>query len=460
MTGEHLGTGGGADLIGELRAAAAEPTRVVAVLWTWLELHLLELGSLREKPPGIRRLVVEGNRRFEGIDEPLLEWIGEAPLRNAAELLARLDLTLGMPGDGLMVPSVGIDGAEVIVAWRRTDLVRLVREADRPPSASEHPSLTALAYSLVVSPLIAGGVELIPRRLEGVEGDFIRNSLEHSLQGSAPDFEVHLDTLATAGLPVEFDIDNRLELAALVEEMASEEGATKAAIEAAVGAAKGPSRILLLPELVAGDETLAALRETLAGLDGEGPALTIVGRHHQVGDAGGEEVAPELLGDSETGVYVNEAVVLGPFGNELWKHRKFSSAGANFPTEDGTRYLVEDIRLGRCLTAVETPLGIVAVPICLDTFSAHGRARLEQSPVNVLLVPSLSPGVERHSSSLRLLVKVLWGLAFVCNRWLKPIDGNANWDTEENRSFWVVQGSDEITSTPGEGSRPSFVFTL
>lgn len=453
-------SGGGADLIAELRAAGADTTRIVAVLWTWLELHLLELGSLREKPPRIYAQVVAGGRRFDGIDEALLEWIGEAPLHNAAELLARIDQTLGTPGEGLMIPSVGIGGEKVIVAWRRTDLVRLVSDSKRPPTASEHPSLTTLAPSLLVCPRVAGGVQLIPHRLEGVQGEFIRNALEDALQGEAPEFEVHLDTLATAGLPVNFEIDNQLELAALVKDMASEEGATKAAVKSAVEAAKGSSRILLLPELVAGDEALAALREALAELDGEGPVLTILGRYHRVGDGDGEEVEEGLLGASQPGLYVNEAVVVGPFGEELWKHRKFSSAGGKVPTEDGMRYLVEDIRLGRSLIAVETPLGIVSVPICLDTFSAHGRARLERSPANVLLVPSLSPTVERHRSSLRLLVGVLWGLAFVCNRWLVPIDGSANWDTDKNRSFWVVEGSDEIFSTPGDGDRPSFVFTL
>ncbi len=461
MTGEHIGTDGAADLVEELRSAGADTTRVVAVLWTWLDRHLLELGSLREKLPRIRRLVVDGERHFEGVDEALLQWVGKAPLRNAAELLARIDLTLGAPADGLMIPSTGFGGAEVIVAWRRSDLVQLADESEHAPTESEHPSLTTLAPSLIVCPRTAGGVELIPRRLEGVEGEFVRSSLEDALHGDPPAIEVHLDTLGAAGLPVSWDIDNQHELAALVREMEGKQDEMVAAFGEAVDAAKGQSRILLLPELVASDETLGGLRETLAGLDGEGPVLTVVGRYHRVGDDDGDEVGPELLGDSETGLYVNEAVVLGPLGNELWTHRKFSSAGAKVPTEDGGRYLVEDIRLGRSLTAVETPLGIVAVPICLDTFSAHGRTRLERSPANVLLVPSLSPSVERHRSSLRLLVGVLSGLAFVCNRWIEPIDGGvANWDSEENRSFWVVRGSDEIIASASDGSRPSFVFTL
>jgi predicted amidohydrolase len=459
MAGEHSGTDEGGALIADLRAAQSEPTRVVALLWTWLDRHLLELGSLREKLPAIRKLVVDEDQRYEGIDEALLAWISVAPLRNAAELLSRIDLTLGKPAEGLMTRSVGFQGEEVVVAWRRTDLVRRVGKYGQPPSASEHPSLTTLAPSLVVCPLVAGGLELIPRRLEGLEGELVRSSLENAIQGDRPAIEVHLDTLATAGLPTPWNLDTQLRLAALIEEMKEKEDEAVEAAEAAIEAARGSSRILVLPELVASDETLTAISGALSRLEGDGPALTIVGRFHRIGD-GDDKIDPDLLGDSEPARYVNEAVVLGPFGNELWKHRKFSSAGAKVPTDDGEQYMVEDIRLGRSLTVVDTPLGTVAVPICLDTFAAHGRARLERSPANVLLVPSLSAKVERHSSSLRLLVAALWGLAFVCNRWLEWSEENSNWDAEKNRSFWVVPGSDESTSIRGDGSRPSFVFTL
>jgi hypothetical protein len=339
-------------------------------------------------------------------------------------------------------------------------LVRRAGGSDGPPSASEHPSLTTLAPSLIVCPVAADGVELIPHRLEGPEGDFVRDSLEDAIQGDQPAIEVHLDTLATAGLPASWDLDNNLRLGALIEEMKDKQDEAVAAAEAAIDAARGSSRILVLPELVASDQTLVAIREALARLEGEGPALTIVGRYHRIGD-GADEMDSELLGDSEPGRYVNEAVVLGPFGGVLWKHRKFTSAGGKVrTTDDATQYVVEDIRLGRTLTVADTPLGALAVPICLDTFAAHGRARLERSPANVLLVPSLSPTVERHSSSLRLLVGALWGLAFVCNRWLEWNEEDANWNDDDTRSFWVVQGSDEITSIPSEGNRPSFVFSL
>lgn len=460
MTADVVGADEGAELLAELKAAGNESTRVVAVLWTWLERHLLELGSLREKLWRIRERAIESveDRPYEGIDEQLLDWIDSAPLRNAAELLARIDLTLGVPHEGMMMESSGFQGAEVVVSWRRTDLVRKAGKHQEPPSAVEHPSLTTLAPSLVVCPLSVGGLELVPRRLEGPEGDVVRSSLEDAMRGE-PEIEVHLDTLGDAGLPGKWETDTELKVAALVEEMKMKQIEAVAAAEEAIEAARGFSRVLVLPELVASDETLEAIRAALERLDGDGPVLTIVGRYHRIGD-GDEEIDPELLGDSEPGRYVNEAVVLGPFGNELWKHRKFSSAGGKVPTDDGEQYVVEDICLGRSLTVVDTPLGAVAVPICLDTFTAHGRARLERGPANVLLVPSLSPKVERHCSSLRLLVSALWGLAFVCNRWIKPDETGSNWDGEENRSFWVVQGSDEIVSNPSGGSRPSFVFTI
>jgi hypothetical protein len=450
----------GKALVEALREAGDETTRVVAVLWTWLERHLLELGSLREKLPGIRISVNEENRPFEGLSGGLLEWVDEAPLRNGAALLARIDLTYGKPSQGLMAFSEGFEGEEVLVAWRRTDLVRKTSEHDHPPSADEYPSLTTLAPSLLVCPVLAGGIRLRPRSLERPEGELVRNALEDAMRGVSPPLEVHLDSLGTSGLPVKWDIDNRFGLAALIEGM-EEEGKpaeSEQAVRGAVRAAAGSARILVLPELVASEATLAAIRDELIEMDGEGPALTVLGLYHRAGTETEED--SDLLKGEALGHYVNEAVVLGPFGEMLWDHRKFTSAGETVESEDGDRYVVEDIRLGRHLTVVDTPLGIIAVPICLDTFAAHGRERLERSPANILLVPSLSRNVKRHRASLGLLVQVLWGLAFVCNRWLIWEQGETNWNGPDNRSFWAIQRStveEEPTESPGD--RPSFVYS-
>jgi predicted amidohydrolase len=269
-----------------------------------------------------------------------------------------------------------------------------------------------------------------------------------------PILEVHLDSLGDAGRS-DWWVGPEHVLAALREQEVQPEQLVEAleAVRSAVREAAGLSRILVLPELVATDEVLAAIGEELRSLPlAAVPALTVVGRYHQPCD--------DMADQPELGRYVNEAVVLGPLGGTLWSHRKLSSAGDDVETEEGSRKVVEDIRLGRTLDVVDSPLGSLAVAICLDTFAGHSRERLARSPANVLLVPSLSPKVERHRSSLAQLVQVLFGIAFVCNRAIMPLDGKSSWDDKQNRSFWAIQRKSIVDGVPSEGERPSFVFRL
>jgi hypothetical protein len=161
-----------------------------------------------------------------------------------------------------------------------------------------------------------------------------------------------------------------------------------------------------------------------------------------------------LLGDAKLAERVNEAVVLGPDGTELWRQRKLSRAEGPRPGSD-ERYL-EHIRLGKELKVIQTPIGIVSVVICLDVFADHLARRLASSPIDVLLIPSLSPKVERHRWALQRLVQTLWGIGFVCNR---TPDGR--WNGYEHRSFWAVhREAYHVPDELAETSHPSFVFKL
>ena len=105
--------------------------------------------------------------------------------------------------------------------------------------------------------------------------------------------------------------------------------------------------------------------------------------------------------------------------------------------------------------------------ICLDAFHQKVRDRIEHSPAEVLLVPSLSPSVHRHRDSLQQLVQVLWGVAFVCNRspYGKSSPHNPEqvsvWNDKGNRSFWVLQRANlPRPRAKAKGAYPSFVFRL
>lgn len=450
MTGEQ-GDQESEELVERLRKAGNEMTAVIALLWTWLEGRLLDLGSLREKPSAIRSRAFAA--RFDGMDERVLEWVAESPLRNAAELLARIGCRYGDASAGLVSTAVGFDGTPVVVAWRRSDLPRRAGGGEHPPAADEQPSLSTLAPSLLVCPGTVAGIALQVQQPAGTEWELSRQKLEAGMVGAEPTLEVHLDSLGEAGRS-EWWMDPESGACALREEDVLPEQRVEAleAVRSAVRDAAGPSRILVLPELAATDDVLTAIGEELRSLQGAAPALTVVGRYHRP--------CEDAADHPEQARYVNEAVVLGPLGGTLWSHRKLSSAAGDMETEGGPRKVVEDIRLGRSLDVVDSPLGCLAVAVCLDTFADHSRERLARSPANVLLVPSLSQKVERHRSSLLHLVQVLFGIAFVCNRAILPSDGKSSWDDRQNRSFWAIQRKSIVDGVPSEGGRPSFVFRL
>lgn len=451
MTGEQ-GDHQGEELVERLREAGNEMTAVIALLWTWLEGRLLDLGSLREKPSAIRSRALAA--RFDEMNERVLEWVAESPLRNAAELLARIDCRYGEANAGLVSTSVSFDDTPVVVSWRRSDLPRRAGGGDYPPAADEQPSLSTLAPAILVCPATVKGIELRVTRPTGPEWELARQKLEVGMVEGEPILEIHLDSLGDAGRS-EWWVDPSHVLVALREQEVQPEQRAEAleAVRSAVREAAGPSRILVLPELVATDEVLMAIREELRSLSpAAAPALTVVGRYHQP--------CEDIADHPELGCYVNEAVVLGPLGGTLWSHRKLSSAADDVETEDGSRKIVEDIRLGRSLDVVDSPLGSLAVAICLDTFAGHSRERLARSPANVLLVPSLSPKVVRHQASLWHLAQVLFGIAFVCNRAVIPVSGRSSWNDPDNRSFWAIQRECiEPPSSNGAG-RPSFIFRL
>lgn len=448
-----------------------ESAQLVAALWTWLDQHLLALGSLREKAPVIRARAL--GQPFEELAEEDLEQISEDPLFAAALLLSRIHHHLAaqaMPP--VAEDAVGIDGRAVVVVWRAPALAQRLRPgSDEPPPAIEHPALAALAPRLAVSPVSLSGIRVrVGPPDGGDEEDWLRvmTELRSCLGDDDTPLHIHLDTLGSSGLP-------KLEWTVLSEEPAAgvgwfapdenTEGEAADAVRAAVAEASGPDpSILVLPELALSDASVAALKSALEELDDRDqgpPVLTVAGCLHRPLEAGSVEAAvdEELRGTAQLAGHVNEALILGPGGQELWRHRKISSAQAPVSHDGVEMTLVEDIQLGNELRVVPTPLGHLAVVICLDAFAAHVRDRLVASPADLLLIPSLSRRVHRHRSSLNELVQKLWGAAFVCNRW-PPEDERTGWNEDSNRSFWAIQRQEPQIPPPKEpGEHPSFVLS-
>jgi predicted amidohydrolase len=445
----------GEDLVAGLVAAGDDMPALIAILWTWLEEHIRELGSLREKPPAILAAAYRAPR-FERLDDELRAWVEKEPLRNAAELLARIGHRFLRVAAPMVELRPGFDGEERMVAWRGAPLAKRLG-GEYPPSAQEHPSLATLAPTLVVSPIVLNQVELRTVSPEGPAWELAERILQRGVSGeSEATLEFHLDTLGPHGLsglrpsPAfgvgRYDPD--------IVDPEDHERCIESAREG-VRLAAGEASVLIMPELAATPAVLAAVKEEIAHSSSP-PALTVIGLYHR--RAPEPSASSSVVSATKLADYVNEAVVLGPDGGELWRHRKLSSA----EDQAGGKRIVEDIRLGAELAIARTPLGNLSILLCLDAFAAHARDRVRASPANVLLVPSLSRKVARHVSSLQQLVQVIWGVAFVCNR--SPVvkaGAPSNWNHDKNRSFWVLQRSPPRPCVPGpDDGHPSFVISV
>ncbi|HWX43801.1 MAG TPA: hypothetical protein VNY52_00595 [Solirubrobacteraceae bacterium] len=477
-------------LIDQVRAAAGaeDLVRVVAILWTWLEQHLTDLGSLQAKPTAIRAVALKSS--FAEVDDGECEKLRERPLAGAAELLARIGNHL-QPQGGVTVAqrTTGFDECPVVVVWKAPALAKRAGGGDGPPAKIEHPSLLALAPRLAVCPLDVLELGLKVHRPDGEAWKLAMATLERGLMGEAPSLAVHLDTLGAHGMSGWIEIGEPHVGYFCAERIDKDDElrCIEAAREAVVRASGGPA-ILIMPELAATPPVVKGIKDALRSRMDSGrvaPAITVVGLYHESVDGPGD-VDPALVGDSSLATRVNEAVALGPDGTELWRHRKLTFAQGSAVEDDPVH---EDVRPGRTVTIVPTLIGMVTVLICLDAFAPYARKRLEVSGADVLLVPSLSPRVLRHRTSLGHLVQALWGIAFVCNR--APLiavgadpevearsaggeDSEACevpdigedpevriWNADYNRSFWAIQRKRVTVPQRHEPhEHPSFVFRL
>jgi predicted amidohydrolase len=457
-------------MLSALEPVADDAIRVAAILWTWLEQYPLKLSELGRKPPKIRAEALELDA-FELVGADERARLEDAPIPAAAELLVRVDKRLTQDPPHGMHRVKAVDGHDVLVMWKRANLMRRLRDDQEPPAVLEQPSLTRLAPRLVVCPVECGEVVLGKAPASGIVWNAACDLLEQGCAYGTLSF--HLDCLGDAGLePSEDGIPgwttDEDRAAGCFDEQALDPTVEQDCTAAAVSAVRevaGRAAVLVLPELLATSRVELQIAETVRELNerGEAPALTVFGLYHRVPDDLGAAHTDRdaLLGGEELAKRVNEAVVLGPDGSELWRHRKLSAAqmqaeedesaeDESAPVDELTP--TEDIRPGRRLQLADSPIGWIAVLICMDAFAERLGQRLERCGADVLLVPSLSPTVHRHRNSLQALVQRLWGIALVCNR--APLRPNAGsrWDEAKNRSFWAIARFPPQEPVPAAGS--------
>lgn len=473
-------------LLRELQERADKPLHAAALLWTFLEARRLSLGLLTASHQDIvaaaTRLPPFG--QTQSSDRSLL---GTEPLLGAAIFLARIDLDFaGGTWRQPAVRAVGFDGEDVIVAVRRATLAGFDNNP-QIPDAQHAPSISTIAPNLTVSRKQHSGLELALLEKEVSHGwSYIDASLERAMSSGA--LEVHLDPLGSAGLSgwqlssTEDSCTRGLLLDDQIDD-ADAVAVAGAAVAAVRAASTETPTILLMPELAATAAAEQAIAEELRAQFADrrrSPLLTIIGLRHRAVENPTSGLDLDLIGESATARHANEAVVLGPEGQELWRHRKMSAAtgsvkvaslasstarvsgddgGDEEEPVDDARLITEHTVPGGVVTVVPTPMGWTSVVICLDTFANFSFPRLTESPIEVLFVPSLSPNIKRHRDAMQRFVQDRGAIAFVCNRSFETSDDG--WMAVESRSFWAMQRSAPIdVALPDPGAHPSFVFRL
>ncbi|MDX1946611.1 MAG: nitrilase-related carbon-nitrogen hydrolase [Pirellulaceae bacterium] len=169
--------------------------------------------------------------------------------------------------------------------------------------------------------------------------------------------------------------------------------------------------ILIYPELSISEEIEYAIRNRLRTHGpNDYPILTVLGRTHR----------KRLENEEES--CLNEALVLGPIGEEVQIHRKMTCF------VDAKTEVRESISTGSSVTVLECDWGNLATVICLDFLQSEVKAQLRTSGyANMFLVPSLSPTTKAHLASADELFIEQLASSFVCNRWL-----SANGDSTDS----------------------------
>ena len=428
------------------------------------------------------RLLAKREPTFEGLTDGDLDRLRGNALREAAVLLARIDLAVGRSGRTYLPFRVRGLGDVVWVVHRSGTLMSRVGGSSTPPIVKENPSLLTLSRNTIVCPAQIGEFEL--------DQEVPRSEIWHVVDGglrraAAEGLRVHLDTLGEDGLSGWWlDSPNHGSYNPAHIDRADEERCKKS-VASAVHEASGHRSILLMPELAATPPVVAALKDALRGQK-QPPLMTIIGLYHERIDDSSSEGTPE----EELGKYRNEAVVLAPDGSVLWRHTKMSSAQApqkrsapeaaaratgvsNSDQMKKPRFgrdALEDIRLAKTLTMVPTALGLMGVVICLDVIVKPVIERLRSSGIDILAVPSLSPTVRRHRNALQGLVDDMWAMAFgaigrpgdqLASCPAPTCGPEARGTSRRTVRSGLISGKGVIDVSPYKSrSRPSFVYEL
>jgi len=339
-------------------------------------------------PHGIAHL--EQQRQLLNFDQAAVAWLKGVDRRLATQ-------TGTFEGQSIE----GFDGQRYRVRAANNYIASWFAEAGREVAGSRKQSLSLAAY--------CRNFRAVPAAVKGIGIECLS-----SAEWSDPSIDDRLRKAAKEGLrflcwplrvPLRVDespakSDDGEPRKLLRVRVAARDDVRHAELGRAIAAAwEQKAAILVLPELSISSRDVAILREMLGAFGHDDyPILTVAGVEH----------SPR--GRS----WINEAVVLGPYGQILRRHLKLSRYG-----DDD---YVEQIETGTVLSVLESPIGNLATLICLDVFNFTVQAVVEASHANVLLVPSLSPTASAHERTAYGYLASNLATTLVSNRWIVEPD--------------------------------------
>lgn len=396
---------------------AATPAQVMVLLWSAYAPKLQEVeNELRGRgtqPQRLRRAEVD-------FAKDLHEWLAKdydtaATFdRRTLSLITALDrfFANGSPSTLPLMIAEGVDGTRYVIRHRNNPLARMYEYQHAEPTWSAHQDRSMYAYArhtiVMPYPEVPGRTGIRTKSAP----DWADGLLRSRLLSARRRFSVLLWPFST---PIEYPGLDALtrtppaEFVTLTDPRNDDQ--VCAEISRAIAVARDQeATILVFPELSISKAALHHVEAILAnrdhGPDGF-PILTLLGLCH----------AQVQQDDREWDV--NEAVLLGPDGVELHRHRKMHCYSARLPTAPDDA-IGERLLVGQEITILESPIGNLATLICLDLFHEESLEVLRRSHANMMLVPSLSPKTSAHARAASALEVSQLAATFVCNRWFNP----------------------------------------
>ncbi len=416
------------------------------LLWTYLTLGRVAVGENRARSQSLHHFQIgerlPGGRSLRDRVGKAVDALGNAPTEEfdfeALRLLAVLDQALRDEPLGEDWFN-GLDGMEYQVRPRNLFLVG----PDQVTTEKDQSGTKALYTRLHVAvPRAVEGITLDTRRFE----DWAEATLRHRLERDRTRLRVMLWPLETV-----------LQYSALqntsqdsspgetpspfvtLNEIRNEDALCGEVKQALAAARTQRVSLLIFPELAIPPRVREEIRETLRshGADGH-PMLTLLGCCHCPAPNGGD---------------LNEALLFGPAGEELCRHRKLTSFTTHLGG-DRSRVLGEQLQVGTTVTVLEGAFGNLTPLICLDFIHMPLRQVLTRSHANVFAVPSLSPTTGAHQDAARAFQTSSRASSFVSNR---ALDGLK----QEATSFFRVPWRNGYRAhLPASDPSPYLLFSL